>query len=178
VLLFVWRSLVIFKPRCNYLFVWGELAISAVFRSYFLIESFLLNVLYYGFEIMTCIFRDLSQAFSFIFLIRYICSIRSILPNYPLVFDNSRVIFFKGACNGVLCKRKRLRNGLLIGRFVSRQNACNRTLKRELVHAADYDNHEQAQLDIFKYIETYYNTKRIHSAIGYLSPNDFESKNP
>ena len=53
-----------------------------------------------------------------------------------------------------------------------------RTLKRELVHGADYDNPEQAQMDIFKYIETYYNTKRIHSALGYLSPNDFESKNP
>ena len=53
-----------------------------------------------------------------------------------------------------------------------------RTLKRKLVYGADYDNHEQAQLDIFKYIETYYNTKRIHSALGYLSPNDFGSQSP
>lgn len=53
-----------------------------------------------------------------------------------------------------------------------------RTLKRELVQGAKYDNPEQAQLDIFKYIETYYNTKRIHSALGYLSPCDFESQNP
>ena len=53
-----------------------------------------------------------------------------------------------------------------------------RTLKRELVQGAGYDNPEQAQLDIFKYIETYYNTKRIHSALGYLSPSEYESKNP
>ena len=53
-----------------------------------------------------------------------------------------------------------------------------RTLKRELVQDAKYDNPEQARLDIFKYIETYYNTKRIHSALGYLSPAEFESKNP
>ena len=31
-----------------------------------------------------------------------------------------------------------------------------RTLKRELVQDADYDNPEQARMDIFKYIETYY----------------------
>ena len=53
-----------------------------------------------------------------------------------------------------------------------------RTLKRELVQGADYDNPEQARMDIFKYIETYYNTKRIHSALGYLSPTQFESQYP
>ena len=37
------------------------------------------------------------------------------------------------------------------------------TLKRELVQDAHYDNPEQARMDIFKYIELYYNTKRIHS---------------
>lgn len=56
-----------------------------------------------------------------------------------------------------------------------------RTLKRELVQGANYDNPEQALRDIFKYIETYYNTKRIHFALGWLSPCRFEaqySKNP
>ena len=51
-----------------------------------------------------------------------------------------------------------------------------RTLKRELVQGAKYDNPEQACLDIFKYIETYYNSKRIHLALGYLSPDEFDSK--
>ena len=40
-----------------------------------------------------------------------------------------------------------------------------RTLKREL--ALDcYDSPEQARMEIFKYIEIYYNTKRIHFALG------------
>ena len=52
-----------------------------------------------------------------------------------------------------------------------------RTLKRELVQDADYDDPEQARMDIFKYIETYYNTKRIHSALGWLSPVQFEAQN-
>ena len=53
-----------------------------------------------------------------------------------------------------------------------------RTLKRELVRDAHYDYPEQARLDIFKYIVTYYNTKRLHSALGWVSPAQFESQNP
>ena len=52
-----------------------------------------------------------------------------------------------------------------------------RTLKRELVQDAHYDNPEQARQDIFRYIELYYNTKRIHSALGCLSPSQFEAQN-
>jgi putative transposase len=33
----------------------------------------------------------------------------------------------------------------------------------------------QARLKIFEYIEAYYNTQRKHSAIGYLSPSQFEN---
>ncbi|MBQ8632144.1 MAG: IS3 family transposase, partial [Lachnospiraceae bacterium] len=31
--------------------------------------------------------------------------------------------------------------------------------------------------EIFKYIELYYNTKRMHSSLGYVSPADFEKLN-
>jgi len=51
-----------------------------------------------------------------------------------------------------------------------------RTLKRELVHGANFDTPEQAQKEIFQYIELYYNTKRMHSALGYLSPSQFENQ--
>ena len=52
-----------------------------------------------------------------------------------------------------------------------------RTIKRELIQDAKYESPEQAQKDIFKYIEMYYNTKRIHSALGYISPAQFEELN-
>jgi len=52
-----------------------------------------------------------------------------------------------------------------------------RTIKRELIQDAKYENPEQAQKDIFKYIELYYNTKRMHSALGYMSPAQFEEQN-
>ncbi|SFO67431.1 Integrase core domain-containing protein, partial [Anaerocolumna aminovalerica] len=49
--------------------------------------------------------------------------------------------------------------------------------KRELIQDAHYETPEQAQDDIFKYIELYYNTKRIHSALGYITPSQFEEQN-
>lgn len=42
-----------------------------------------------------------------------------------------------------------------------------KTLKRKLVGDAKIENPEDAKSDIFKYIETHYNTKRMHSALGY-----------
>lgn len=52
-----------------------------------------------------------------------------------------------------------------------------RTIKRELIQDAHFATPEQAQKEIFKYIELYYNTKKIHSSLGYLSPSKFEEQN-
>lgn len=49
-----------------------------------------------------------------------------------------------------------------------------KTLKTELVKERTYIDQEEARQEIFKYIELYYNTKRMHSTLGYMSPCDFE----
>lgn len=48
------------------------------------------------------------------------------------------------------------------------------TLKRERVHRQQYVSRSEARSDIFAYIETWYNRKRLHSSLGYLSPVDYE----
>ena len=48
------------------------------------------------------------------------------------------------------------------------------TLKTELIYDTNYRTRNEARRDIFKYIEMVYNRKRIHSALGGLSPNQFE----
>ena len=48
------------------------------------------------------------------------------------------------------------------------------TLKTELVHHAAYATREAAKRDLFAYIEGYYNRLRIHSAIGYITPEQAE----
>lgn len=51
------------------------------------------------------------------------------------------------------------------------------TLKLELIYRRDFQNSREARSEIFDYIETFYNTQRAHSALGYLSPIDFETLN-
>lgn len=50
------------------------------------------------------------------------------------------------------------------------------TLKREWVQDKRYRTRSEARADIFQYIETWYNRKRRHSTLGYLSPVEFEHK--
>jgi putative transposase len=52
------------------------------------------------------------------------------------------------------------------------------TLKKELVYDEDYDTRAQARSSIFEYIEVFYNPKRRHSALGFLSPVAFEKAFP
>jgi len=48
------------------------------------------------------------------------------------------------------------------------------TLKTELVHHAAYATREAAKRDLFAYIEGYYNRQRLHSALGYITPEQAE----
>lgn len=49
------------------------------------------------------------------------------------------------------------------------------TLKTELVHHEQYATRDDARRSIFEYIEVFYNRKRIHSSLGYVSPEAFEA---
>jgi putative transposase len=51
------------------------------------------------------------------------------------------------------------------------------TLKQELVYRTEFRTRDQARQEIFAYIETFYNRRRLHSALGYYSPIDFEQIN-
>jgi putative transposase len=48
------------------------------------------------------------------------------------------------------------------------------SMKRELVHHERYTTRAQAEASIFEYIEAFYNRVRLHSSLGFLSPEDFE----
>lgn len=49
-------------------------------------------------------------------------------------------------------------------------------LKMERVWRQDYANHEEAMRDVTDYIVNFYNSRRLHSKLGYLPPNDYERK--
>ncbi len=48
------------------------------------------------------------------------------------------------------------------------------TLKAELVSRLKFPTRQAAKTAIFEYLETFYNTRRLHSALGYKSPADYE----
>jgi transposase InsO family protein len=49
------------------------------------------------------------------------------------------------------------------------------TLKTELVYLERFATREQARAAIFEYIEVFYNRTRLHSSLGYVSPERFEA---
>jgi putative transposase len=50
------------------------------------------------------------------------------------------------------------------------------TLKQELVNRVLFTTREHARKEVFEYIEVWYNRKRRHSTLGYVSPAEFENQ--
>jgi putative transposase len=50
------------------------------------------------------------------------------------------------------------------------------TLKREMLQGGCFENAHDARIEIFEYIEGYYNTHRKHSSLGYQTPSQFEAE--
>ena len=59
-------------------------------------------------------------------------------------------------------------------------NACiesfHSVLKKEFIYCTKFRTKEQAHQEVFEYIELFYNRKRIHGSLGYLSPERFEEQ--
>lgn len=81
---------------------------------------------------------------------------------------------FAGACQ---------RHGLV--RSMSRRGNCYdnavaesffKTLKTEHLDGRDFGSRREASLEVFAFIEGYYTPRRMHSTLGYLSPDDFEQQ--
>ena len=49
------------------------------------------------------------------------------------------------------------------------------SLKKERVHWRSYQTRFEAQQDVLDYITMFYNSRRLHSCLGYVSPSEYES---
>jgi len=50
------------------------------------------------------------------------------------------------------------------------------SLECELIDRTHFPTREEAQREVFSFIEGFYNTWRLHSSLGYLSPAEFERR--
>lgn len=50
------------------------------------------------------------------------------------------------------------------------------SLKHEWTKHASYSDITEARLDVFQYVETFYNSQRIHQTLGYQTPDQFEAE--
>lgn len=52
------------------------------------------------------------------------------------------------------------------------------TLKNEMLQGGEFETEADARIEIFDYIESYYNLHRKHSSLGNRTPSQFEAKTP
>ena len=56
------------------------------------------------------------------------------------------------------------------------QESFFHSLKTELVYREHYRTRDEARASVFDYIEAFYNRERLHSSLGYCSPDQFEAR--
>lgn len=99
-------------------------------------------------------------------------------PDSGLLHHSDRGVQYASEAYGHLLKTHGI-TASMSGRGDCWDNACCEsfwgTLKTELVNHQQYATREEARQSIFEYIEVFYNRKRLHSSLGYQSPDAFEA---
>ncbi len=100
-------------------------------------------------------------------------------PECDLIFHSDRGSQYCSRVFQKLLKKNRMRSSM------SRKGDCwdnsvaesfFASLKTERVYGETYLTRDEARRDIIDYIEMFYNSYRLHSFLGYMSPNEFEKQ--
>ena len=98
----------------------------------------------------------------------------------PLIFHSDQGVQY--GCDAVMAEVTKDRR---VTQSMSRKGDCwdnavaesfFKTLKHEWTNRHTYRDHKQAELSLFEYIESFYNTRRAQSSLGYLSPDEFTAQ--
>ena len=98
----------------------------------------------------------------------------------PLIFHSDRGVQY--ACHEF---RNVLKTHPLVVQSMSRKGNCwdnavaesfFKTLKSELIYTTEPTTMAEAKVNVFEFIEIWYNRKRMHASLGYLTPAEYEAK--
>jgi transposase InsO family protein len=106
-------------------------------------------------------------------------ALRTRRPDEGVIFHADRGSQYTSAAFVEFCRRRGVRNS--VGRTgVCWDNAGSEsfwaTLKKELIHLHPWAGLKQLRTAVFTYIESYYNRQRLHSTIGYRTPEECETE--
>lgn len=98
-------------------------------------------------------------------------------PTQPLVVHSDRGVQYAASTF-----RNRLKSSGIVASMSRKANCYDnayaetffRTLKSELVYQRKFKTRKEAENAIFEYIEVFYNRERLHSALGYVTPEEYE----
>ena len=98
----------------------------------------------------------------------------------PLIFHSDRGVQY--ACHEF---RNVLKTHPLVVQSMSQKGNCwdnavaesfFKTLKSELIYTTEPTTMAEAKVNVFEFIEIWYNRKRMHASLGYLTPVEYEAK--
>lgn len=122
--------------------------------------------------------RDLSAQQTSLRAMRM--ALRNRPPTGALIFHSDRGIQYACTAFTNLLKSQKPR----IAQSMSRKGDCwdnavaesfFKSIKTELIYNKKYQSKSEAELDVFQWIETWYNRRRRHSALGMLNMIEFEN---
>ena len=103
-------------------------------------------------------------------------SVKKYKPNKGCIFHSDRGVQYASKEFRLLLNELELTQSMS-GHGNCYDNACAetffKTLKVENIYHKTYISQEEARRDLFEYIEIFYNQERLHSYLGYKSPNEY-----
>jgi len=96
-------------------------------------------------------------------------------PSGEVIYHSDRGSQHTGSSFKLLCEMHSVKLSMSEGSCYDNaaMESFFHTLKTELVHLNKYSTKQEAKRAIFEYIEGFYNRKRLHSTLGYVSPEVF-----
>lgn len=107
------------------------------------------------------------------------CKLRKTLPHEPLIFHSDRGSQYNADMFRTELAKRNIRQSMSgVGNCYDNapMESFWSRMKHELRHDMRFDDLRQARTAVYRWVHLFYNRKRMHSALNYMTPVDFEEQ--